>query len=200
MTKQEHQTKKGDRVRLKGQGQDALYEAAYAGAEGYVRRHRHDELGYPEIFVAWDKTHWTYNGEKDGWTMESHFDIVEDDDMDSQDNKHQDLVRQMAEQLGYDLVPKDEQKENFGTDLDAEYDRIATAALEAISDGTAFVLLTVRDGDSSEGPAKITEVFNGYRDEVSQYLVEANVSRIGAKAHERVISKVLYDIMEGGGK
>lgn len=200
MTKQEHQTKKGDRVRLKGQGQDALYEAAYAGAEGQVRGLRHDKLGYPEIYVVWDKTHWTYNGEDDGWTMESHFDILEDD-MDSHDNdKHpvsKDLLREMAKQMGYDLVPSESPN---ATDLDAEYERIASAALEAITEGSAFVVLTVREGNSEQGPAKVTEVFNGYKDEVSQYLVEANVSRIGSKAHERVISKVLYDIMEAEGK
>jgi hypothetical protein len=197
MTKQEHKTKIGDRVILKGQGQDSLYQAAYAGAEGWVRKHRHDPLGYPEIFVEWDKSHWTYNGESDGWTMEAHFDIVEDE-MDH-DDKHpisEHLLNKMAQQMGYDLVPKG-QKADKNAALAAEYDRIAVHAMEAITEGDAFVLITVSENNDGDGPAKIAEVFNGYKDEVSQYLVEANVSRIGSKAHERVITHILHEIMEG---
>lgn len=197
MIKQDHKTEKGDRVRLKGQGQDSLYEAAYAGAEGWVRKHRHDPLGYPEIFVEWDKTHWTYNGEDDGWTMESHFDILEDE-MHHDDDKHpisEHLLKKMAEQMGYDLSPREE-TDKGGRDLSAEYERIAEGALEAIAEGTAFIVIAVREFDSGHGPMRATEVFNGYKDEISQYLLEANISRIGSKAHERVISKILHELME----
>lgn len=198
MIKQDHKTRKGDRVRLKGQGQDSLYEAAYAGAEGWVGDQRHDHLGYPEIFVKWDKTHWTYNGEDDGWTMESHFDILEDE-MDHKDNEKnpisEHLLNRMAKEMGYDLIPRKDANKGK-QDLDAEYERIAEGALEAVANGTAFIVIAVSEHDLGYGPTKMAEVFNGYRDEISQYLLEANISRIGSKAHERVISKILHELME----
>jgi hypothetical protein len=79
MQKQEHKVHENERVKLKSDGQDALYAFACAGSEGWVRKLDHDKLGYPMIFVEWDKDHWAYNGEPDKWVMEAHFDKIEDE-------------------------------------------------------------------------------------------------------------------------
>ena len=188
MILQEHKTHKNDRIRLKGQGQDALYEAACAGSEGWVRHQRHDQLGYPEIFVEWDRTHWTYNGEKDGWTMESHFDIVEDA-MTEPSGNDDDLLKRLAKERGFDLVPVAEKE-----DIDAEYRHIAEEAYEAIREGEAFLVICVNKLD--DGTSRVAQVFNGFKTEPDQLLVEANLTRLGAKAHERIVAQNLKEILE----
>jgi hypothetical protein len=67
------------RVRLKGDRAD-IYPRAYGGAEAIVKKHSVDPIGgYPMVYVEWDKKHWTYQGERDMWTFEDHFDVVEDE-------------------------------------------------------------------------------------------------------------------------
>src|SRR3954466_5189582 len=77
MQKQEHKVHENERVKLKSDGQDALYAFACAGSEGWVRNLDHDKLGYPMVYIEWDKDHWAYNGEPDRWAFEAHFDKVD---------------------------------------------------------------------------------------------------------------------------
>src|SRR5690349_24834514 len=81
MQKQEHKVHENERVRLKSNGEDALYAFACAGSEGWVRKLDHDSMGYPMVFIEWDKDHWAYNGEPDKWAFEAHFDKIEDNTM-----------------------------------------------------------------------------------------------------------------------
>lgn len=81
MEKQEFRTHLNQRVRLRGNGEDSLYSLAAAGSEGWVRAQKYDPLGYPLVQIEWDRNHWTYNGEADKWTFESHFDPIEEKSM-----------------------------------------------------------------------------------------------------------------------
>src|SRR6266550_2150007 len=81
MDQQEHRTRKDQKVRLKSSGQDALYSHAYAGSEGWVRDQKLDPLGYPLVFIEWDREHWADNGEPNKWAFEAHFEPVEGDEV-----------------------------------------------------------------------------------------------------------------------
>lgn len=65
----------GDRVSLRGQ-YEVVYQAAYAGSEGWVRDTKVDDDGFEMVYVEWDKNHWRYAGEIDIWTFASHFRVI----------------------------------------------------------------------------------------------------------------------------
>lgn len=67
----------GDRVSLRGQ-YEVVYQAAYAGSEGWVRDTKVDDDGFEMVYVEWDKNHWRYAGEIDIWTFASHFRVIPD--------------------------------------------------------------------------------------------------------------------------
>jgi hypothetical protein len=86
-----------DRIRIKDTIDPALYQGmSTIGNEAIVRAVREDRFGLPQIFIEWDKNHWTYNNAPDGWTFEDHFDIVE---RDMTEPSKQDIARQLASQF-----------------------------------------------------------------------------------------------------
>jgi hypothetical protein len=105
--KQEHRTKKDQRVVIKDSATH-MYPMARAYNEGWVRRQQHDHLGYPLVYVEWDKDHWAYSGEEDRWVLEAHFDPVEDS---MADDKYNNLLKALADvvaQAQSDEAPKSE--------------------------------------------------------------------------------------------
>lgn len=54
-------------------GCEEVYNSAVTGSRGYVREMVTDEYGYEKVLIEWDKDHWRYAGEPDGWTFASHF-------------------------------------------------------------------------------------------------------------------------------
>lgn len=50
-----------------------VYPASPTGARGWVRARREMPKSDPEVYIEWDKDHWRYHGEFDGWTFEHHF-------------------------------------------------------------------------------------------------------------------------------
>jgi hypothetical protein len=87
--RQEHRVKIGDRVRVKD-SVTHMYQYARVHNEGFVRGLEYDTLGYPLILIEWDRDHWAYSGEDDGWTDEAHFELVEDQM--EKDNRFDDLL------------------------------------------------------------------------------------------------------------
>src|SRR5881628_1363731 len=63
------------RVALKD-GADNVYIYALAGTEGWVRGFKTDAEGFELVKIEWDKEHWRYNGQPDGWTFADHFYVV----------------------------------------------------------------------------------------------------------------------------
>lgn len=66
---------KGHRIELLAEMQH-LYEDAIAGSRGWAKDVKTDHLGFPLVFVEWDRDHWKYTGQEDGWTFQSHFRIT----------------------------------------------------------------------------------------------------------------------------
>src|SRR3954467_9670267 len=92
--KQPHRTKPRDRVRIKDDVTH-MYPMARVYSEGVVGDRTHDNLGYPMIFIEWDKDHWAYSGEEDRWVLEAHFDKVEESKMEEKP----DIVEALAKLL-----------------------------------------------------------------------------------------------------
>lgn len=53
-----------------------LYEDAIAGSRGWAKDVKVDDLGFPLVYIEWDRDHWKYQGQEDGWTFQSHFRII----------------------------------------------------------------------------------------------------------------------------
>ena len=196
MERQEHKLRRGQRVRLKKDGQDALYEFAAAGSEGWVRQIKHDSYGYPTVFIEWDKDHWTYNGEPDRWALEAHFDPVEGDKM-SDANKDilgglspEEFANAFVKFLTSQQAPDtgEGQPEN---DAVTEQ-RVRDSSAELVKDADSFVLVaTVRN---SAGDL-IPRVAQYYRSPEGGVLVELHVSKLATIAFEDLAVARIRDIM-----
>src|ERR1700689_3762293 len=87
----------GGRVRIKDNIDPFNYGGMTTiGNEGTIAAIQEDRFGLPQVFIQWDKNHWTYNGAPDGWTFEDHFDIVEST---MTEPSKQELAKQLGQQF-----------------------------------------------------------------------------------------------------
>lgn len=167
MEKQEHVTEPNQRVRLKPDGQDALYTKACAGSEGWVRRQKVDDLGYPMVWIEWDKDHWTYNGEPDRWAMEAHFDPIQEAKMSEQDSsedfanfqRFQEFLRWQENQVsGQDKpVEKEPEPKQAEETVEEEFDQAIDAAIASSRASDAFILIGIsREEREDQSLPKLT--------------------------------------------
>lgn len=56
---------------------EQVYARAVAGSRGTIRACETDDYEFEKVYIEWDKAHWRYNEEPDGWTFASHFKPVE---------------------------------------------------------------------------------------------------------------------------
>lgn len=198
MDKQQHKTKVNERVRLKKDGQDGLYPAAAAGAPGWVRKQDHDNMGYPTVFIEWDKNHWSYMGEPDRWTMEAHFE-PEESTVPEQDPKPRpgieerfaaflEFERQNCESEGI-LEPEPEEPS-----LDDQYEESVEGATKILLESDSFIVVAVRTIDDRE---LVPKTVSFYKTPESGLVAEMYLSRIAAVAHEEsVITEVQRIVAE----
>src|SRR5438552_2393978 len=127
------------RVALKN-GADSVYVFALAGSEGWVRDHKKDDDEFDLVLVEWDKDHWRYNGQPDGWTFASHFKIIgdpelpveKDDDKEEAAHEVEELLAQLSEKS--DPIEEQDDVEEFMEKL--------SDAMEAASESEGFFMVT----------------------------------------------------------
>lgn len=149
--------KAGQKVFLKDSCAD-IYMGVYGGSPGVVKKSREDHLGYPIVYIVWDKDDWKYNSQPDGTYPADHFEIIEDDFnvseelMSSKDKSPGDkeLLDFVLKSMG---VPRDAVEQAY-SDIseDEEFggrgiDRIAEKMAD--SDGFIAVVVEKSDDDSS---------------------------------------------------
>lgn len=197
MEKQEHLTKKDQRIRLKSDGQDRIYEYATAGSEGWARKHKFDDMGYPMILVEWDRDHWTYNGEPDRWALEAHFDPIQEKTMEEKPKMPKELADAMSaflENWMSEHQPQEEKPEEkkshdiLGTSSKEEFDTALKKAVEYAEDADSFILIAVKREELPDeiGPALAAWVINSYQHADSGLLLETYLSRLANASHEEL--------------
>lgn len=62
-------------------GFESVYSKATAGALATVQEVKEDEFGFPLVYVEWEKNHWAYAGQADGWTFANHFRLYSENDL-----------------------------------------------------------------------------------------------------------------------
>jgi hypothetical protein len=208
MQKQEHKVHENERVRLKSSGEDALYAFACAGSEGWVRKLDHDSMGYPMVFIEWDKDHWTYNGEPDKWAFEAHFDKIKEPNKmaETPTPNPQDFAQFMAawqawqasQQSGDQETPQLPQAtDSPKINKDEAYKVIAGRAIETLEEADSFILVTVNreSHEASDTPVLIPRVFNFYKSTEGGLLVEMQLTKLGAIAHEELSVEAIRQVL-----
>lgn len=136
---QEHTLKPKQIVRLKD-GFDDMYDWARVGAQGRVKDVTFESQGYPLAYIEWDKDHWTYEGQEDGWFFQSHFKVVEDSTVNEEIDPKllAQIVKAIKAAQGEDTAAPEPEE-----DKQAEYVKAIELAKSELEDTEAFALITV---------------------------------------------------------
>lgn len=180
-----------------------LYTMASSGSEGWADSLSHDELGYPLVYVKWDKEHWAYNGEPDTWTFASHFEAMEDK-MDEEESEP-DAVQKIMNLISANAQPveqsveADTEPKTVGADvlLDALVHHVEwptkedfkTALADALSDTAdddGFILLSIKRNDDGTFNPSISMCMT---DLEAKVLLDAQLTAIAAEFHATVANQ-----------
>lgn len=123
-----------------------VYKRAVAGTRGTIRASKRDDFGYQKVYIEWDKAHWRYNGEADGWTLAAHFRPVEDiGDHDLMDEiLHEDEPCPHCGEMHGDHVHQEEVEELSQEERTDQYMGGVSQGFEMASESDAFMLITLR--------------------------------------------------------
>lgn len=174
-----YRLRKGQRVKLKSDGQDAPYSWAAAGAEGWVKDLATDKVGFPMVYIAWDKDHWTFNGEENQWTLEDHFEPVEEEMEQDQSKLFADFLKWQAEQGDAPVLPEKDDK-------DEKYQEQVARAKKFASGADAFLLISVEIDETGEQPIYNPQVYTSYKDEIAGLVLESQLPMIVTSAFSRL--------------
>ena len=173
--------RKGSRVRLK-EGYDLVYPNTFAGAEGIIGAYTIDPERYERILVKWDRGHWRYNEEPDMFTYAAHFEVIAPPPI--EDKKPPETPEPAvyvssqpeatSEGLGRLMAAIDSPKEDELSIVD-RYAAILTKAVATMTEGTAFMLVTISPNDSGQ---LAPYYFAGMLDEESAHIARLVYTQI----------------------
>lgn len=159
-------------------GCDEVYRYAVAGSRGTIRKVKEDEFGFPLVYIEWDKTHWRYNNEPDGWTFASHFKTIEEDDP-------------VAEQIAKAQKRRDDERcEHCGAEHSAEVreaekylDAVQSAMYSAVSsDGFLLITLTQEPLDALGFVGYVPAIYSASLSPGAAKALEEHALRLAAMA------------------
>lgn len=182
--KQEHKTHVNSRVRIKD-SVTHMYRSARAYGEGTVKATRHDDLGYPLIFVEWDKDHWAYSGEADGWTLEAHFDLVGEEKMDEKDLAK--ALADLVKKFGLDGVKEDKVEEKKGM----TYDQVLNRAIDDALDGEAFIVLVAKPESYDESGLIVPHIYVHSKSDDAAMFLNAVMADVAAQSYATLVFKMM---------
>ena len=188
--KKEHRLSRGQRVRLKLDGQDAPYSYATAGSEGWVRRLGFDGVGFPIVYIEWDKDHWAFNGEPNQWTLEDHFEPVESDmgKKDKDREEYEEFLR-WKESRSKENAPDD-------SDKDERYADALSKAKKFAQGADAFLLIAIEAVGNGGEAAYNPIVINSYKDEAAGLLLECQLAKLSTSAYEHLTMVEVRKLLE----
>jgi hypothetical protein len=172
-------------------GRDEVYQFAQSGSRGWARKTTVDELGFPMIYVEWDKDHWKYNGEEDGWTFESHFKMIEEPP-----TPPASVATELIQQA---QARRDEERcqhcgEEHGADVQkaSEFLAILEKATQAAAAAEGFFVVTISPEYDPALPGVAIyrpKIFTGLMTDDAADMIEAQVVHLATLAHNEMIEK-----------
>ena len=211
MDKPEQRFKVNTRVKLREGVDPGLYNGfSRVGNEGWIRKRKRDKYGYPQVLIEWDKDHWAYNGQEDGWTWEGQFEAVEENEMaedNKQDNNLEETVRGITENFVQAIFgamnpaageeSKAEPPEAEETQTKEDPDKWATLAAEtteAIADSPAYLVIAlerVQMPEKDTPPMIIPRVFHAAHKPEYALIVQSQLAHVLASLQDSTIAGVL---------
>lgn len=203
-----HKTKPQDRVRIKDDITH-MYKDARVYNEGIVRARIHDEYGYPLIYVEWDKTHWAYSGEEDGWLIEAHFDLVEDQM--AEEKKFDQLLNGLSD-LVSSFRENDGDSSEYDNKLDGSdyamavpaggaeltFEQVLAKAMAEAKDAEAFVVITAMPEEFAGKDLLIPRVYMHSRRDDAAIMLDATMADLAAQSHARLVLSVIEQAKRDG--
>lgn len=92
---------------------EGRFTGVFVGCRAKVKDKRDDSVGFPHIFIEWDKDDWRYEGMEDGWTFENHFRKVPQRISEVQDNSDL-IIRDFIKQQVTDAEDRVRQEDTCG--------------------------------------------------------------------------------------
>lgn len=199
------------RVKLREGVDPGLYNGfSRVGNEGWIRKRKRDKYGYPQVLIEWDKDHWAYNGQEDGWTWEGQFEATKENGMDKgtqPDNSGnlEDQVRAIAEDFVKSIFSVlsapvaqsdiDEDPENDEDDWVEDPDRweeLAVQAKASIGNSPAYLVMALEyaQGDDSQ-PTIMPSIFCAARDPKHALMIQSHLAHVLANLQDATIENLL---------
>lgn len=167
------------RVKLRDGVHPGFYQGrAYAGMEGWIRKHKSEDLGYQEVYIEWDRDHWSYNNTPDLWTWEDHFEKAKEPLMSTdKPNKLDDLVKEFTKRLVE--MEKEEAEEqpdpidNFlplrdliqkGGSEKPSFAETLEEAMDEAANSEAFVVIAVKKREYQKKEIMVPTFFSHHHD------------------------------------
>lgn len=174
------------RVALKP-GADSVYQLAVAGTEGWVRDHKVDDAGFDMVKVEWDKDHWRYNGQPDGWTFAEHFKIIGP----PAEPKPKELDIEVTFEQKEDEIA---QLSDVSDDEIEQYIDQLSEATEAASEGEAFLTITIRKMPNPENPNEtiyLPSIFQGATSKEAGMLLDIQLAECASASYQEMVFHLL---------
>jgi hypothetical protein len=197
------------RVKLRGDVDPSFYNGfSRTGNEGWIRKRKRDKYGYPQVFIQWDKDHWAYNGQEDGWTWEGQFEAVEESMMADTPEKPTNIEEQvrgitenfvqaifgaLGQQQADDTPPEPEAEtsESEGTEAQ-QWESLAAEAGQAILNAPAYLVIALEPAEVPDAPPMvIPRVFHASRDADYALIVQSQLAHLVASLQDTTIAGVL---------
>jgi hypothetical protein len=197
------------RVKLRGDVDPSFYNGfSRTGNEGWIRKRKRDKYGYPQIFIQWDKDHWAYNGQEDGWTWEGQFEAVEEDVMAETPRQSEEMeaqVRGITENFVSALFgalghPEGEAKseveetsvEESQSEEAAQWESLAAEAGEAIVNSPGYLVIALEYAKAPDAPPMIIpRVFHASRKPDYALIVQSQLAHLVASLQDATIAQVI---------
>lgn len=202
MEKLEHTLKPKQRVKLRD-GYDECYNIARSGAVGFVVDVMKDPMGYPCALIKWDKNHWTYDGESDGWAYQSHFEPVKDV-MSDKSNDPLEIIKGVDPELLAQVVRAiqaaqgDDPEVSLETVKAAQLSEAKKAVAEELDDTEAFLLISIRRVDEEGESILDPQVISYSNSEEGVLAIEAQMNVLLHLSIEGLIAEKLSKIAKEG--
>jgi hypothetical protein len=172
----------GSRVSLKD-GMERVYTFAVAGTEGWVRERKEDSDGFPLVRIEWDKEHWRYNGQPDGWTFEDHFRLID------VPAPTPEVEPEPAEGLLAQLQPD----ERAWGAVDGYVDDLSDA-MDAASEGEGFFMIVIRQRQNDKDPNEVMyfpTIFDNALTEEARCVLDAQLAECASTNYQFMVASLM---------
>ena len=169
-------------------GADTVYLAAVAGTEGWVRDHKVDSDGFEMVKIEWDKDHWRYNGQPDGWTYAEHFKEIGPPAAPSPEPTPP--VEKVPEPQDEVIAKLPEQSDD---EVESYIDELSEA-MEAASEGEAFMMITVRKAPHPENPGEMVympSIFQANTSKEAAMLLDIQLAECASASYQEMVFQLL---------